>query len=68
MSRGAILLAAGTEETLGALGVEVNHEAYVAITQMGGQGTFVDEDLGHDIEANPDLVTPKLAALREYQF
>jgi hypothetical protein len=42
--------------------------AYVAITQMGGQGTFVDEDLGIDIEANPDLVTPKLDALREYQF
>ena len=42
--------------------------AYVAITQMGGQGTFVDEDLGLDIEADPDLVTPKLKALREYQF
>jgi cytochrome c553 len=42
--------------------------AYVAITQMGGQGTFVDEDLGLDIEADPDLVTPKLAPLREYQF
>lgn len=42
--------------------------AYVAITQMGGQGTFVDEDLGLDIQADPDLVTPKLPALREYQF
>lgn len=41
---------------------------YVAVTQMGGQGTFVDEDLGLDIHADPDLVTPKLAALREYQF
>lgn len=42
--------------------------AYVAVTQMGGQGKFVDEDLGIDIDADPDLVTPKLAALREYQF
>jgi cytochrome c553 len=42
--------------------------AYVAVTQMGAQGTFVDEDLGIEIEADPDLVTPKLDALREYQF
>jgi hypothetical protein len=42
--------------------------AYVAITQMGGQGTFVDEERGLDIQADPDLVTPKLAALRKYQF
>ncbi|MGB5811403.1 MAG: hypothetical protein WBG86_12775 [Polyangiales bacterium] len=42
--------------------------AYVAITQMGGQGTFVDEALGVDIQADPDLVTPKLAALRAYQL
>jgi len=42
--------------------------AYVAITQMGGQGSFSSDDLGLDIQANPDLVTPKLAALKEYQF
>lgn len=42
--------------------------AYVAITQMGGQGTFVDKDLGVSIQADPDLVTPKLVPLREYQF
>ncbi len=42
--------------------------AYVAVTQMGAQGTFIDEDLGISIEADPDLVTPKLDALREYQF
>jgi hypothetical protein len=41
--------------------------AYVAVTQMGGQGTFIDEELGISIEADPDLVTPKLEALREYQ-
>lgn len=42
--------------------------AYVAVTQMGGQGTFVDERLGIDISAAPDLVTPKLPALRAYQL
>lgn len=42
--------------------------AYVAVTQMGAQGTFIDEELGISIEADPDLVTPKLEALREYQF
>jgi cytochrome c553 len=42
--------------------------AYVAVTQMGAQGTFIDEELGISIEADPDLVTPKLDALREYQF
>jgi cytochrome c5 len=41
--------------------------SYVAVTQMGGQGTFVDEELGLEIVAEPDLVTPKLNALREYQ-
>jgi len=42
--------------------------AYVAITQMGGQGSFSDERLGIDITADPDLVTSKLPALREYQL
>jgi mono/diheme cytochrome c family protein len=42
--------------------------AYVAVTQMGGQGSFSDPRLGIDIEADPDLVTPKLEALRAYQF
>jgi hypothetical protein len=41
---------------------------YVAVTQMGGQGTFVDDELDLNIQADPDLVTPKLAALRDYQF
>lgn len=41
---------------------------YVAVTQMGGQGAFVDKDLGLNIHADPDLVTPKLAPLRAYQF
>jgi cytochrome c553 len=42
--------------------------AYVAVTQMGAQGTFIDEALGISIESDPDLVTPKLEALRDYQF
>ena len=41
---------------------------YVAVTQMGGQGTFVDERLGIEIVADPDLVTPKLEALEAYQL
>lgn len=42
--------------------------AYVAVTQMGGQGSFSDPRLGIDIEADPDLVTPKLPALLDYQL
>lgn len=41
--------------------------AYVAVTQMHGQGTFIDPRLGISIVRNPDLVTPKLSALRDYQ-
>jgi mono/diheme cytochrome c family protein len=42
--------------------------AYVAITQMGGQGVFVDPRLGIDIQRTPDLVASKLPALRAYQL
>jgi mono/diheme cytochrome c family protein len=41
--------------------------AYVAVTQMGGHGDFSDPRLGIDIRQSPDLVTPKLPALRAYQ-
>src|SRR5215212_8893163 len=41
---------------------------YVAVTQMHGQGNFSDPRLGVKIVHEPDLVTPKLAALRAYQF
>ncbi len=41
--------------------------AYVAVTQMGGQGNFSDKRLGIDVKHSPDLVTPKLPALRAYQ-
>jgi mono/diheme cytochrome c family protein len=41
--------------------------AYVAVTQMGGHGDFSDPRLGIDIHQSPDMVTPKLPALRAYQ-
>jgi mono/diheme cytochrome c family protein len=41
--------------------------AYVAVTQMGGQGNFSDPRLGIDVTHSPDLVTSKLPALRAYQ-
>jgi cytochrome c5 len=41
--------------------------AYVAVTQMGGQGNFSDARLGIDVTHSPDMVSPKLAALRAYQ-
>jgi mono/diheme cytochrome c family protein len=41
--------------------------AYVAVTQMGGQGNFSDPKLKIDVKHSPDLVTPKLPALRAYQ-
>jgi mono/diheme cytochrome c family protein len=42
--------------------------SYVAVTQMHGQGSFRDPRLGITIVAQPDLVTPKLPVLRDYQF
>jgi hypothetical protein len=42
--------------------------AYVAITQMHGHGTFVDPRIGVSVSNPPDLVSSKLAALRLYQF
>jgi hypothetical protein len=42
--------------------------AYVGISQMGGQGTFRDPRIGLFIRQTPDLVTTKLAALSEYQL
>jgi mono/diheme cytochrome c family protein len=41
--------------------------AYVAVTQMHGRGVFVDSRLGISVRQSPDLVAPKLAALRDYQ-
>jgi hypothetical protein len=41
---------------------------YVAVTQMHGHGHFVDQRIGVDVNNPPELVAPKLAALRTYQF
>src|SRR5262249_2643750 len=40
----------------------------VAVTQMGGHGSFSDPRLGINITQKPDLVTPKLPALLQYQL
>jgi len=42
--------------------------SYVGVSQMGGQGNFSDSRIGLSITQTPDLVTPKLAALLEYQL
>ena len=42
--------------------------SYVGISQMGGQGTFHDRRIGMFIDQSPDLVTPKLGALLDYQL
>ena len=41
---------------------------YVGVTQMGGQGSFKDPRIGLKITQAPDLVTPKLPALLDYQL
>jgi mono/diheme cytochrome c family protein len=56
------------KETFTAEGPVSYWNAYVAVTQMHGQGSFSDPRLGVNIVRTPDLVTPKLSALREYQF
>jgi mono/diheme cytochrome c family protein len=42
--------------------------AYVGVGQMGGKGNFSDPRIGLTIAQTPDLVTPKLAALLDYQL
>jgi hypothetical protein len=42
--------------------------SYVGVGQMGGQGSFSDSRIGLFITQTPDLVTPKLAALLDYQL
>lgn len=41
--------------------------AYVAVTQMGGQGNFSDPRLGIAVKHSPDMVSARLPALRAYQ-
>ena len=42
--------------------------SYVGVGQMGGHGTFIDPRIGLFITQTPDLVTPKLPALLDYQL
>jgi mono/diheme cytochrome c family protein len=56
------------KETFTADGPVSYWNAYVAVMQMHGQGTFVDPRLGINVVQSPDLVTPKLPALLAYQL
>jgi mono/diheme cytochrome c family protein len=60
-------LARVRSETYTAEGPISYWNAYVAVTQMHGQGNFADRRLGITITQSPDLVTSKLPALRRYQ-
>jgi mono/diheme cytochrome c family protein len=60
-------LASVTNETYTAEGPISYWNAYVAVTQMHGRGAFADPRLGIEVQHAPDLVTPKLPALRAYQ-
>ena len=60
-------LAQVNNETYTAEGPISYWNAYVAVTQMHGQGNFSDSRIGVNIVQSPDLVTPKLPALRAYQ-
>ena len=60
-------LAQVTNETYTAEGPISYWNAYVAVTQMHGRGNFSDSRLNINVSYTPDLVTPKLAALRAYQ-
>jgi hypothetical protein len=42
--------------------------SYVGVGQMGGRGNFSDPRIGLFIRQTPDRVTPKLAALLDYQL
>jgi mono/diheme cytochrome c family protein len=60
-------LAEVKNETYTAEGPISYWNAYVAVTQMHGQGNFSDPRIGVNVVQQPDLVTPKLEALRAYQ-
>src|SRR5687767_4860866 len=60
-------LANVVNETYTAEGPISYWNAYVAVTQMHGHGNFSDPRLGVNIVQEPDMVTPKRAALRAYQ-
>jgi CxxC motif-containing protein (DUF1111 family) len=56
------------KETYTAEGPVSYWNAYVAVTQMHGQGNFSDPRIGVAVAQSPDLVTSKLPALRAYQL
>ncbi len=60
-------LASVRNETYTAEGPISYWNAYVAVTQMHGHGNFSDPRLHMDIRQSPDMVTSRLAALRDYQ-
>jgi mono/diheme cytochrome c family protein len=60
-------LAEVRNETYTAEGPISYWNAYVAVTQMHGRGNFSDPRLNINVTYSPDLVTPRLAALRSYQ-
>jgi hypothetical protein len=55
-------------ETVTADGPISYWNSYVGVGQMGGHGNFSDPRIGITITQSPDLVTPKLAALLDYQL
>jgi hypothetical protein len=61
-------LAGVAKETYTAEGPISYWNNYVAVTQMGGQGSFHDPRLGIKIKQKPDLVKKKLKPLSAYQF
>jgi mono/diheme cytochrome c family protein len=60
-------LAQVKNETYTAEGPISYWNAYVAVTQMHGQGNFSDARLGVNVVHQPDLVSARLPALRAYQ-
>jgi hypothetical protein len=61
-------LAGVKKETFTAEGPVSYWNQYVAVTQMGGHGSFKDKRLGIDVVQKPDLVKHKLGVLSDYQF
>jgi len=55
-------------ETVTADGPISYWNSYVGVGQMGGHGSFNDPRIGLSITQTPDLVTPKLPALLDYQL
>ena len=55
-------------ETVTADGPISYWNGYVGVSQMGGHGSFSDPRIGLFIVQTPDLVTPKLPALLQYQL